>query len=221
MRRHRKKDRLKRKEKRLKYRIKLRTIFLLSTTLIFNTYAWFLYVTTVSSNLTAHVDAWRVEFEIDDQTVEREFSIQLDNAYPGMPNRVKTRGILNSGERAADIGYVIKYFRVFNTRFYATDQLGANETAPQGATGMTAAALLSKIQNDYPFSLDFDVDDATVDPGDSTTLDVTFSWPFDSGDDETDTDYGTQAYTYYTQNNNTAPIEIGLKLIVTQHQNQS
>ncbi len=88
--------RLNRKERRRKHRVTLRTLFLLSVTLIFNTYAWFLYATTVSTNLTAHVDAWRVEFEVDQAMVEREFNFVIAHAYPGMQDKVQTVDIRNS-----------------------------------------------------------------------------------------------------------------------------
>ena len=50
---------------------------MLSLTLIFNTYAWFLYVTTVSTNMQVHVDAWSVNFEVDSNIVEKEFLLSL------------------------------------------------------------------------------------------------------------------------------------------------
>lgn len=67
------KEKLSRRQKRAKRRSIFKTLFLLSVTLIFNTYAWFLYTTTVSSNLTAHVDAWHVEFRIDDKTKDTNY----------------------------------------------------------------------------------------------------------------------------------------------------
>lgn len=72
----------KREERRKRRRLKLRTLFMLSLTLIFNTYAWFLYVTTVSTNMTVHVDAWSVNFEVDNQVIEREFLLEVEQAYP-------------------------------------------------------------------------------------------------------------------------------------------
>ena len=85
--RRRRKEKLTRKQRRIKNRVKLRTLFLVAITLIFNTYAWFLYVHTVSGNLRAHVDAWHVEFQVDNQVVEREFNFDI-HEYPfefGLP----------------------------------------------------------------------------------------------------------------------------------------
>lgn len=43
-------------------KIKLRNLIVLIILLAFNTYAWFIYTTRVSSELTAHVSSWDVEF---------------------------------------------------------------------------------------------------------------------------------------------------------------
>ena len=91
------KKKLSRKQKRIKKRVTIRTLFLLSITLIFNTYAWFLYVTTVSSSITAHVEAWHVQFKVDNQIVERDFPVIIEHAYPGMTTVTKTVQILNDG----------------------------------------------------------------------------------------------------------------------------
>ena len=92
-------SKLSRKQRRIKSRVTFRTLFLLSITLIFNTYAWFLYTTTVSTSMTAHVDAWKVEFEVDDEVVDREFTFAVAHAYPGMPDNVKELVVRNNGEK--------------------------------------------------------------------------------------------------------------------------
>ena len=136
-----KKRKLTRAQRRLKKRITIRTLFLLAITCIFNTYAWFLYITTVSSSITAHVEAWHVQFRVDNEVVEREFPVTIQHAYPGMTNAVKTVTILNDGEKSADISYVIKSIRIFNDVYVATDQVETGDTIPQGATQTTSSAL--------------------------------------------------------------------------------
>ena len=215
--RKRHKEKLTRKQRRIKNRVTIRTLFLLAITLIFNTYAWFLYVTTVSSSITAHVDSWHVQFKVDDEIVEHEFPINIDHAYPGMANHVKTVSIINDGEKDASIGYVIKSVRIFDQLYVATDQLDTGETVPTGATGMQSSALLNKIQNDYPFYLNIESSEDVVSADDEGTLTITFAWEYESGDDETDTDYGTQAYDFYESNPTEDAIELIIKLVVSQH----
>lgn len=219
--RRRRKEKLTRKQRRIKNRVTIRTLFLLSITLIFNTYAWFLYVTTVSSSITAHVEAWHVQFKVDDEVVEREFPILIQHAYPGMANQQKTVAILNDGEKAADIDYAIKSIRIFDDVFVATDQLEAGDTIPTGATQTTSATLQSKLQNDYPFDLSITSNKNTIQADDQGSLTITFSWAYESGDDETDTDYGVEAYDYYQENPDKQAIELIIKLIVKQHNENS
>lgn len=217
MSRIRNKKKLTRAERRLKKRITFRTLFLLAITCIFNTYAWFLYVNTVSANLTAHVEAWHVQFEVDDEIVERQFSVAIDHAYPGMTNVVKTVTILNNGEKAADLSYAIKSLRIFDNVYVATDQLETGDTIPQGATQTTSANLLNMIQNNYPFNIEITTSQNTVNINTEGTLTFTFSWAYESGQDATDTEYGTDAYDFYEDNPGVDAIEIVVKLVVTQH----
>ena len=213
--RHQKK--LTRKQKRIKNRVTLRTLFLLSITLIFNTYAWFLYLTTVSSNITAHVEAWHVQFKVDDEIVEREFPVQIEHAFPGMTNQQKTITVINDGEKDADISFAIKSVRIFDDVYVASDLIETGDTVPAGAVRMTSAQLLTKIQNDYPFTLSITSSSGTVTAEHQGTLTITFTWPYESGDDETDTEYGTTAYDFYDDNPTKEAIELVIKLIVTQH----
>lgn len=210
------KEKLSRRQKRAKRRSIFKTLFLLSVTLIFNTYAWFLYTTTVSSNLTAHVDAWHVVFKIDDKTVEKEFKIQIDHAYPGMKDEIKKITMVNDGDREAGIGYVVKSVRIFDEQFVATDQLSSGESAPTGATGLTADELLDKIENDYPFHVTFTTSADKILTGESQDLNINFAWAYESGDDEKDTNYGTTSYEYSQVNSGKAAIEMSIKLIVAQ-----
>lgn len=43
-------------------KIKLKNLISLICIFAFNTYAWFIYTTKVSTDLTAHVSAWNVDF---------------------------------------------------------------------------------------------------------------------------------------------------------------
>ena len=77
------------------------------------------------------------------------------------------------------------------------------------------------MQNDYPFVLTIVANDSTVEADDSGSLTITFSWAYESGDDDTDTDYGIDAYEFYEDNPTEDAIELIIKLIVTQHNEQA
>ena len=215
--RRRRKEKLSRKQRRIKNRVTFRTLFLLSITLIFNTYAWFLYVNTVSSNLTAHVDAWQVQFQVDQQVVETQFTFNVPHAYPGMTEVSKAVSIVNQGERVADIDYQIMSYRIFNQNYISSEAIAEGATAPQGATTMTAAQLLTKLQNDYPFVISFTKSSNSINVGQQGTLTIAFNWAYESGNDANDTSYGTTAYTYYSNNQGSNALEVVIKIIAEQH----
>lgn len=216
-RRRLRKEKLKRKERRLKNRVTLRTLFLLAITLIFNTYAWFLYLNTVSADITAHVDAWHVTFEVDHEDVEKSFEFQVAHAYPGMPNQSKTVSIINSGDRIADLTYSIKSARIFNDVYFSQEAVEGGEIAPIGATILTEANLLTKLQTEYPFNITFTPSGNTIENGQNGSLTITFSWVYENDNDENDTLYGTRAYDYYKTNSDTDTIEIIVIIKATQH----
>ena len=216
-RRRLRKEKMKRKERRLKNRVTLRTLFLLAITLIFNTYAWFLYLNTVSADITAHVDAWHVTFEVDHEDVEKSFEFQVAHAYPGMPNQSKTVSIINSGDRIADLTYSIKSARIFNDVYFSQEAVEGGEIAPIGATILTEANLLTKLQTEYPFNITFTPSGNTIENGQNGSLTITFSWVYENDNDENDTLYGTMAYDYYKTNSDTDTIEIIVIIKATQH----
>ena len=210
-------QKLTRKQKRIKNRVKIRTLFLLVLTLMFNTYAWFLYVSTVSSSLTAHVEAWHVKFKVDNELVNRDIPIVIEHAYPGMTDEVKTVTIINDGQKDADVRFAIKSIRIFDDIYIATDLLSTGDTIPTGAIETTSEILNNKIQTDYPFYLSVESSEDTIGADSEETLTITFSWQYESGDDETDTNYGEMAYSYYEANPTSQAIEMVIKLIVEQH----
>ena len=207
-------QKLTRKQKRIKNRVKIRTLFLLVLTLMFNTYAWFLYVSTVSSSLTAHVEAWHVKFKVDNELVNRDIPIVIEHAYPGMSDEVKTVTIINDGQKDADVRFAIKSIRIFDDLYIATDLLSTGDTIPTGAIETTSEILNNKIQTDYPFYLSVESSEDTIGANSEETLTITFSWQYESGDDETDTNYGEMAYSYYEANQTSQAIEMVIKLIV-------
>ena len=215
-RRHRK-EKMSRKERRLKSRVTLRTLFLLAITLIFNTYAWFLYLNTVSADLTVHVDAWHVTFLVDEEQVNKEFEFAVGNAYPGMMDKSKSVTITNSGEKVADLIYSIKSARIFNNVYFSQEAVDSGEIAPVGATILSEASLLNKLQTEYPFQIVFTSSGNTVGIGEEGSLTITFSWVYENNNDENDTLYGTMAYDYYSSNTESNSIEIIINIKATQH----
>ena len=86
---------------------------------------------------------------------------------------------------------------------------------------MTSEELLNKIQNDYPFHITFTTSADKIVAGESQDLNINFTWAYESGNDEVDTNYGTTAYEYSQSNSDKAAIDMVIKLIVTQDKTNS
>ena len=63
------------KRRKILKKVRLKTLFLLAITLASNSFAWFIYTTKVSSNISAKVREWNVTFEANGQVVEKTIEI--------------------------------------------------------------------------------------------------------------------------------------------------
>lgn len=210
----------KREERRKRRRLKFKTLFMLSLTLIFNTYAWFLYVTTVSTNMTVHVDAWAVNFEVDGTAVEKEFVLPVDHAYPGMEDVEKTISISNTGEKIADLSYSIAKARIINDVFVVMDELTTEEKAALTGTEvqLTKEQMITKLQTEYPFKIIVNCDKTQLDVDGNASVKMKLTWDYDNNDDDKDTQYGVDSYNYYQANPGSSAIEVVIKIKAQQHQ---
>lgn len=210
----------KREERRRRRRLTLRTIFMLSLTLIFNTYAWFLYVTTVSTNMTVHVDAWSVNFEVDDKVIEREFLFEVEQAYPGMTDVSKTVTVSNSGEKIADLTYKISYARILDKIYVVEEELTTEEKAALtgSETKVTSEEIVRMLNEDFPFKINATCSSDQLAINGSATVGMSFTWAYDSGNDELDTQYGVDSYKYYQNNAGESAIQVKIKIQAQQKQ---
>ena len=184
--------------------IKIRNIIFLNLLLIFNTYAWFIYATRVSTGISAHVSSWNVEFSTGEDETTTNIVIELDRIYPGMENVKKEVSVKNKGEISAKLDYDIIALKVMEEEY----KIGED---------MTSEELESKMKSEYPFKVNIVKDDAEllqgIGPG---RFSVTIEWPFESGDDELDTLWGSKAYEYYSLNPGAKSVEIEITLIAEQ-----
>ena len=88
-------------------KIKIKNIIILILLLIFNTYAWFVYATKVSSGLSVHVSSWNVEFSTGDNETTTNIVIEVERVYPGMDTFEKNITVKNKGEIKAELEYNI------------------------------------------------------------------------------------------------------------------
>ena len=184
--------------------IKIKNIIILILILSFNTYAWFIYATKVSSNVTVYISSWNVEFSVGEDETVTNLLIQVERVYPGMETYEKNVEVKNKGDIKAELDYEITSLKVMD-EFYKVDE------------NITMEELENKIQTEYPFKINITKDDTLLKQGVGEGMfSVTVEWPFESGNDELDTQWGNKAYEYYSLNPGKQSIEIEIKLTAQQ-----
>ena len=183
-------------------KVRLRTIFLLAITLASNSFAWFIYTTKVSSSITAKVREWNVTFDINGAVVEKIIEMNVDSLYPGMPTYSQTLTASNSGGAKAEITYEIVKADVLGTGLMAL--------------GYDNNRLFNYLANNYPFSITLTVSNPIINLHSEENITISVSWPYESGDDETDTYWGTEAHAFHTANPDTPSISLIIKITAYQ-----
>ena len=183
-------------------KVRLRTIFLLAITLASNSFAWFIYTTKVSSSITAKVREWNVTFDINGAVVEKIIEMNVDSLYPGMPTYSQTLTASNSGGAKAEITYEIVKADVLGTDLMAL--------------GYDNNHLFNYLANNYPFSITLTVSNPIINLHSEENITISVSWPYEPGDDETDTYWGTEAHAFHTANPDTPSISLIIKITAYQ-----
>ena len=190
------------KRRKILKKVRLKTLFLLAITLASNSFAWFIYTTKVSSNISAKVREWNVTFEANGQAVEKTIEINIDSLYPGMNAYNQTLTAANSGESKAQITYEI----------VSTNILGDNLVN----YNYRNEDILNYLKNNYPFTIEISSTNSIIEPNGEENINITVSWPYESGDDEKDTYWGNLAYNYHQANPGKPSIVLVIKISAIQ-----
>lgn len=190
----------------LRKSVRVKTLIFLILILVVNVLGWYIYISEVSSDITTHVKAWKIDF---DNSVNQDVDFVVDDLYPGMETQTKEIQLTNSGEMDAVISVTVLQMRILDDTYVAD------------GTTVTGDDLIDSLSNDYPFSVKFYVDGEEVTEKDvlinaTATIVVEISWPFESGDDATDTYWGNAAYDFMNENPDTPCIQINAKVIANQ-----
>lgn len=187
-------------------KVKIKNLIILIFLLIFNTYAWFIYATRVSADLSVHVSSWNVEFVTGEGDITTNIEIVVDRIYPGMETFERTIEVHNKGETKAVLDYEIESLKIMDDTYEVNEE-----------TGLTTQDIENRIKTEYPFKINIEKNDNQLEQGSKDGyFKITIEWPFDSGDDEKDTIWGNKAYEYYALNPGEKSIELKLQLIATQ-----
>lgn len=175
------------KKTKLYFRLNLISLFFVVVSFISVTLAWFVYsgLSTVSTEV--NVKAWYIELEKDGEAVSNNIVISLDDIYPGMVTMEEEIKIKNLGDSNAQVKYEIASVRILDKE---QDNYVINDS-------VTSDYVEDKISHDYPFHINIDLSKKFILAGtDESTFKVSISWPLDSGTDELDSIWGTEAYKF-------------------------
>lgn len=188
-------------------RIRLSSLLLLVVLLTFGSYSWMVYVTKVSTGLSAHVIAWDFDFVTNDEE-STEIVFNVEQIYPGMPDFSQTVTVKNNGELKGELSFEIKKMEILGQVYQISDSVTAND-------------LMNMMKNDFPFEITVEVvgqSDNIIDVGGAKDVSVKLKWPLDSGNDELDTEWGEAAYDFYKANPTGTSVHIELLLKIRQIQ---
>lgn len=192
----------------IRKRVKLSTLLMLIVTFSSSTFAWFIYATKVDSGITAHVKAWNVLFEVGDDEVEENMHFDVSDIYPGMMTYTDSVSVKNKGETHAELSYEIVSYTIFGVKY----EVGNNGV-------LTSDDLKQSLLNDYPFKTAITLSSNIISPNSTESFSLVVSWPYESGDDDMDTLWGTKAYDYHELHPDLPSISIELKVVATQKNN--
>ena len=185
-------------------KVKLKTLLLLIVLLMFNSYAWFIYATRVSGSITASIASWNISFQAGEEETTTNIDFKVDRIYTGMETYSETIKATNKGEMKATLAYEIESVTILGKKYEISDTT-------------TSENLLNMIQNDFPFHINILVDNTMLEAKiGEAEITVTLEWPFESGDDTTDTTWGEKAYEYYAVHPGQASVMVQMKIIANQ-----
>ena len=189
-------------------KIKIRNLVILLLLLTFNTYAWFIYVSRVSTELTVSVSSWNVEFSTSGGQATKDLIIDVGYIYPGMEDFEEIIEVRNKGKTKAELSYEIKSLQIMNENYQVTED-----------SGLTTEEIENKLNTEYPFKISVELDDSglAVENG-IGTFRIKVEWPYESGNDELDTLWGNKAYEFYKNNPDGKAIVLKIELIAKQLQ---
>lgn len=198
----------------IKKRFKPVHILFIALLLTSNSFAWFIYMNKIDSDINVRVKAWNVSFRFDNETMTDYINFSVDEIYPGMDDFEQVLSVTNDGDVAAKLSYEIISINIFGEDYSVLED---NITSPD---------LNDVLTNRYPFKISITSDSETIaSNGGMANFIVRVVWPYESYDDygnindEVDTYWGNQAYQFSLDNEDVPCILLKVKLTATQIEN--
>lgn len=198
----------------VKKRFKLSHLLFIALLLTCNSFAWFIYMNKIDSDIDVKVKAWNVSFRFDNQTMSDYIKFDVRDIYPGMEDNRQEVSVTNDGEVAAKLYYEIVSVRIFDKTY------SVNEG------GFSSSEIENVLNQSYPFKINISSDKEVIDgKGGVAKFIVNVSWPYETLDDNgelkdlDDTYWGNKAYSYGKEYPDKPCILLNIKLSATQVNN--
>ena len=91
----------------IKKKVKISNLILLIVLLMFNSYAWFIYNTKVSTSLSAKIEAWDIAYISNGIRETQNIILDVEKIYPGMPIYTHQITVTNNGDTNAELSFAI------------------------------------------------------------------------------------------------------------------
>lgn len=204
-------------KKRKKIKLKISRIIFLIVLVASNTFAWFIYASKVDSEVSVHIRAWNVVFEGGDTQVSNTINFDVDSVYPGMADYSSDITAYNYSEMSASMTFYLLEARILDETYVTVEGRGEyGETVLE--TDLTSAELIEQLEEDYPFTISFSTSSGIIDSEDGEeTFTLSVVWPYESNNDELDTQWGIAANEYKESNPSDSSIAIKVKITIIQN----
>lgn len=173
--------------------LKLTYVLFVAVSLISVTLAWFAYSSLTQAKMDIDVKAWYFTVERNGEPAENRLVITVPKIYPGMEPVTEKITMKNQGDADAAVNYEIVSARLLGN---PQDNFVINDET-------TSPYVEDLLAHEYPFHINMNLDKnyAKAKTGEST-LEVSVSWPLDSGNDTADSTWGTNAYLFQEEEEN-------------------
>ena len=142
----------------------IRSVLMLGFLLVFNVFAWFIYISKVNTEMDIHALSWDVVFS-EGGTAVKDVTIALD-VYPGMEQYTHSISVNNASETSANL-----YFDTKSVTLFGEELL---------TSGMTEAQKQSMLTNDLPLSITYAFTRTVVNQASTSSFTVYVNWPYEN-----------------------------------------
>ena len=142
----------------------IRSVLMLGFLLVFNVFAWFIYISKVNTEMDIHALSWDVVFS-EGGTAVKDVTIALD-VYPGMEQYSHSISVNNASETAANLFFDTKSVTLFGEELLTSS--------------MTEVQKQSLLSNDLPLSIEYTFTRTVVNQASTSSFTVYVNWPYEN-----------------------------------------